>query len=66
MSPTLSRSPLLVFLLLGIVVFALERWLAGGDAGLRVVTVTADQVDALRARWDAQWVGRRPAGSCGG
>ena len=59
MAPTLSRSPLLVFLLLGIGVFALERWLAGGDAEPRVVTVTDEQVDALRARWDAQW-GRPP------
>ena len=61
MTPTLSRSPLLVFLLLGIGVFAFERWLAGGDAGQRVVTVTPEEVDALRARWDAQW-GRAPTG----
>ena len=62
MTPTLRRSPLLVFLLLGIGVFALERWLAAGDSRQRVVTVTDEQVDALRARWDAQW-GRAPTGS---
>ena len=58
--PPLSRSPLLVFLLLGIGVLAFEHWLNGGNAEQRVVTVTAEQVDALRARWDAQW-GRPPA-----
>ena len=61
MTPTLRRSPLLVFLLLGIGMFALERWLAAGDSRQRVVTVTDEQVDALRARWDAQW-GRPPTG----
>ncbi len=61
MTPTLRRSPLLVFLLLGIAVFALERWLAAGNGGQRVVTVTGEQVDALRARWGAQW-GRPPNG----
>ena len=60
MTPTLRRAPLLVFLLLGIGVFALERWLAGGIAEQRVVMVTDEQVDALRARWDAQW-GRPPS-----
>ena len=55
----LSRSPLLVFLLLGTGIFACERWLAARDAGQRIVTVTGEQVDALRARWDAQW-GRPP------
>ncbi len=59
MMPTLRTPPLLVFLLLGTGVFALERWLAGGDAGQRVVRVTDEQVEALRARWDAQW-GRTP------
>ena len=60
MTPTLRRAPLLVFLLLGFGVFALERWLAGGIAEQRVVLVTDEQVDALRARWDAQW-GRPPS-----
>ena len=40
--------------------FAFEHWLTGGNAEQRVVTVTAEQVDALRGRWDAQW-GRPPA-----
>ena len=58
---TLSRSPLTVFLLLGIGVFAGERWLVDGNDQRRVVRVTVEQVDALRARWDAQW-GRAPTG----
>ena len=59
MTPMPSRSPLLVFLLLGSGLFAVERWLAAGNDARRVVTVTNEQVDALRARWDAQW-GRAP------
>lgn len=61
MKPTPSRSPLLVFLLLGIGMFAGERWLADGNDERRVVRVTVEQVGALRARWDAQW-GRAPTG----
>ena len=61
MTPPPSRSPLLVFLVLGVGVFAVERWLADGNIEERVVTVTGEQVDAIRARWDAQW-GRPPAG----
>ena len=59
MTSPLSRSPLLVFLLLGVGLFTGEHWLADGDDERRVVTVTAEQVDALHARWDAQW-GRAP------
>ena len=59
MTPSPSRSPLLVFLVLGVGLFAVERWLADGNSEERVVTVTGEQVDALRARWDAQW-GRPP------
>ena len=54
-----GASPLLLFLLLGVGVFAFEHWLAGGDPEARVVTVTGEQVEAIRARWDAQW-GRPP------
>ena len=61
MTSPLNRSPLLVFLLLGIGLLAGERRLADGNDERRVVTVTDEQVDALRARWDAQW-GRAPAG----
>ena len=39
--------------------FAVERWLAYGNSEERIVTVTGEQVDALRARWNAQW-GRPP------
>ena len=60
MTPSPSRSPLLVFLVLGVGVLAVERWLADGNIEERVVTVTGEQVDALRARWDAQW-GRPPS-----
>lgn len=59
MTPVPSRWPLLVFFVLGIGLFAVERWLAAGNDARRVVTVTDEQVDALRARWDAQW-GRGP------
>lgn len=61
MTSILQRSPLLVFLALGLGAFAAERWLAAGDAGRRVITLTDEQVDALAARWDAQW-GRPPTG----
>lgn len=57
--PTLNSSPVLAFLLLGIAVFAGERWLADHNDERRIVRVTAEQVDALRARWGAQW-GRAP------
>ena len=60
MTPPLSRSPLLAFLVLGAGLLAGERRLADGNAEERVVTVTGEQVDALRARWDAQW-GRPPS-----
>ena len=60
MNPPLGRSPLVVFLLLGVAVFAVDRWLddAGAD---RVVTVTEEQIGAIRERWIAQW-GRPPTG----
>ena len=58
MTAPLNKSPLLVFLLLGSGLFAGQRWLMDADER-RVVTVTDEQVDALRARWDAQW-GRPP------
>ena len=60
MNPPLGRSPLVVFLLLGAGVFAVDRWLDDPGAG-RVVTVTAEQIGAIRERWAAQW-GRPPTG----
>ena len=60
MTSILGRSPLAVFLLLGAAVFAVDRWL--DDAGAnRVVTVTDEQIGAIRERWAAQW-GRPPTG----
>ena len=56
----LGRSPLVVFLLLGASVFAVDRWLDDAGAG-RVVTVTEEQLGAIRERWAAQW-GRPPTG----
>ena len=56
----LGRSPLVVFLLLGASVFAVDRWLDDAGAG-RVVTVTEEQLGAIRERWAAQW-GRSPTG----
>ena len=58
-TPTRLRDPLVVFLLLAGGVFALDHWVAGGEEDRRVVEVTRDQVEQLRARWTAQW-GRTP------
>ena len=60
MTTTFGRSPLVVFLLLGAGVYAVDRWLDDAGAG-RVVTVTEEQVGAIRERWAAQW-GRPPTG----
>ncbi len=60
MTSTFARSPLVVFLLLGAGVFAVDRWLDGTGAD-RVVTVTEEQLGAIRERWVAQW-GRPPTG----
>ena len=61
MNPTLGRSPLVVFLLLGAGVFALGRLLDDAGAAGRVITVTDEQLGAIRERWAAQW-GRPPTG----
>jgi hypothetical protein len=53
--------PLVVFLLLGSGVFALDRWLDDGDDGRRIIHVTAGQVAGIRERWAAEW-GRPPTG----
>ena len=55
------RDPLVLFLLLGVGVFALDHWLEGGAEESRVIEVTGDQVERLRARSAAQW-GRPPTG----
>lgn len=60
MTPILGRSPLVVFLVLGAVAFAVERWLDAAGAG-RVVMVTEEQLGAIQERWAAQW-GRPPTG----
>jgi peptidyl-prolyl cis-trans isomerase C len=57
--PHWLRDPLVVFVLLGIGVFALDGWLAGSEAARPVIEITPDEVDRLRARWIAQW-GREP------
>lgn len=49
-------------MLLGIAVFALDGWTGSRETEDRVVEVTADQVERLRARWLAQW-GRPPSGA---
>ena len=51
----------MLFLLLGVGVFALDHRREGGAQGDRVIEVTGDQVEQLRARWTAQW-GRPPTG----
>ena len=57
--PRWLRDPLVVFVLLGIGVFALDGWLAGSETARPVIEITPEQVDRLRARWLAQW-GREP------
>ena len=59
--PRWLRDPLVVFVLLGIGVFALDGWLAGGETARPVIEITPDEVEGLRARWIAQW-GRAPTG----
>ena len=60
-TPRWLRDPLVVFVLLGIGVFALDGWLAGGETARPVIEITLDEVERLRARWIAQW-GREPTG----
>ena len=49
------REPLVVFLLLGIGVFALERWRLGGfDNDDRRIEISAREIDRLRELWSAQ------------
>ena len=43
-----DMSPLVLFLLLGIGVFALDRWLADGDAERRVIAVTDAQIASIQ------------------
>ena len=59
--PRWLRDPLAAFVLLGIGVFALDGWLAGGETARPVIEITPDEVERLRARWIAQW-GREPTG----
>jgi hypothetical protein len=47
-------TPLAIFLLLGLAVFALDRW-RGGDAGGRTIEVTEAQLAGIRERWVARW-----------
>jgi hypothetical protein len=47
-------TPLAIFLLLGLAVFALDRW-RDGDAGSRTIEVTEAQLAGIRERWAAQW-----------
>ena len=55
------RDPLVAFVLLAFGVFALDAWLTRSEAEQRVVEITPDRMDRLRARWVAQW-GREPTG----
>ena len=59
--PRWLRDPIVVFVLLGVGVFALDGWLAGSDGARPVIEITPEEVDGLRARWIAQW-GREPTG----
>ena len=59
MSHIRNTPPLVVFLLLGLGVFALDRWADGGTAERRVIEVTDEQVAGIRERWAVEW-GRPP------
>lgn len=56
--PNWARDPLLVFLLIGAVIFGANAWL-GGDADDRVIVVTQSQIDRLATLWETQ-MGRPP------
>ena len=60
--PRWLLDPLVVFVLLGIGVFALDGWLADHDTARPVIEITPDEVERLRARWIAQW-GEEPTDS---
>ncbi len=47
-------TPLAIFLLLGLAVFALDGW-RDGDAGERTIVVTEAQLASIREQWAAQW-----------
>lgn len=47
-------TPLAIFLLLGLAVFALDRW-RDGDGGGQTIEVTETQLAGIRERWAAQW-----------
>ena len=51
----------MLFLLLGLGVFALDLWPARGGREGHEIEVTAGEVERLHARWTAQW-GRPPTG----
>jgi peptidyl-prolyl cis-trans isomerase C len=48
-------APLAVFLLLGLGVFALDRWRDDGGAAAQTIEVTPEQLAGIQARWSAQW-----------
>ena len=60
-TPRRLRDPLVIFVVLGVGVFALDHWLESGAEERRVIEVTGGQVERLGARWMAQW-GRPPTG----
>ena len=60
-TPRWLRDPLVVFLLAGCGVFAVDHWRNPSDDSHRIIDITAAQVDGIRARWAAQF-GREPTG----
>jgi len=54
MSSLRGLTPLAIFLLLGLAVFALDGW-RDGDAGERTIVVTEAQLASIREQWAAQW-----------
>ena len=58
-NPNRLRDPLVVFVLLAVGVFALDRWVRSAEPERGVIEVTEDEVERLRSRWTAQW-GRPP------
>jgi len=59
MTPIRGMTPLVVFLMLGFGVFALDRWVDAGSTPRGTIEVTEQQLAGISERWAVQW-GRSP------
>ncbi len=55
MSAPRGSTPLVIFLVLGGAVFALDRWRGADDASTRTIEIGELQLAGIRERWQAQW-----------